>query len=182
MQALAAEAVRLGRRAGQAVGDPVVAELHETLEAALSDEEAGRALRSGRLARRLQHTGLGLGDITANRQRARPAKGKGGAEPVTSPSASGGPGAGPDLERLQEAKTAAAEVRSELTRQRANRERAERELDRLLARLTELDGEMRSVRADADHARKAVRAAKAKEQTAQRAENRAVGELRRLER
>lgn len=153
--ALAAEASRLARQAGQAAGESVVGELQGTLEAALADEDAAEALRSGRLTTGVRRAGIG-----------------------PAPGAAAAPASG----RLREAKSAAVEARRQVAQRRAIRERAEREVDRLAQRVGELEAELRSVRAGADQARKALREAKAHEGRAQRSEARTEGQLRRLER
>lgn len=180
VQALGDEAARLGRQAGQTVGAPAVVELQETLEAALSDDDAGRALRQGRLTARLQHAGLGLGDVAAAGPEAALAKeSRASAGPR---SASRRPADGDAPDRLRAAKAGAVEARRQATERRADRQRAEREGERLAARLVELEEELRSARADADRARKVLRTARAEEQAAATAEERAEEELRRLER
>ena len=156
--ALSAEATRLGRDTGSAVGESAVRELEETLEAALSDDGAAEVLRAGRLTVRLAHTGLGLGGVAAGGQRSD----------------------GPDATRLRQAREAAVEARRQATSRRAVRERAEREVERLRTRVDELEEELRSVRSEAEEARQALRAARAEEQRAERAERRAEADLRRL--
>ena len=169
--ALSAEAGRLAGAGGQAAGEAALGELVETLEAALSDEGAAMTLRTGRLTTRLQHTGLGFGDVTAG----VPAKA------ASAPTSTGHRGNTPDANRRRQARAGAVEARRRLAQQRAVRERAEREVDRVTARIGELEEEARSVRAEAERARKALRAARAKERQAEKADERAQADLRRIE-
>lgn len=56
--ALAKEAAQLAERSGSALGPAALAELEQTLQAALSDAAAAEAVRSGRLVRALSGTGF----------------------------------------------------------------------------------------------------------------------------
>jgi hypothetical protein len=60
---LLAEAAVLSRQLGQPAGDAAKLELEATLEAAVADEGAAAAVRSGRLTSALQYTGLGPVDV-----------------------------------------------------------------------------------------------------------------------
>ena len=57
------QARELARDAGQPVSGAAVLELEATLEAALADDAAAEALRSGRLTAGLRYSGLGLTDV-----------------------------------------------------------------------------------------------------------------------
>ncbi|MDE3087212.1 MAG: hypothetical protein KGJ77_10660 [Acidobacteriota bacterium] len=185
---LSAEATRLARDAGTAAGEAAVGELEETLEAALSDEAAAEALRSGRLTARLAHAGLGFGGVGTVGERPGPKK-AGASARVEAVGGRGGSSAstrrktgGVDATRLRQAGAVAVEARRRLTSRRAGRERAEREVDRLGSRMEALEEDLRSVRSEAGEARTALRAARAEEQQAEKAERRAEADLRRLER
>ena len=60
---LTVTAVRLSVAAGHQVGDPVIREVATTLDAAVIDEAAAEAVRSGRLLRRLDAAGFDAVDV-----------------------------------------------------------------------------------------------------------------------
>lgn len=61
---LARDAPRLARDAGRAINDSAVRDVQATLEAAVADENAERALRTGRLTTALSYSGFGEVDIS----------------------------------------------------------------------------------------------------------------------
>jgi hypothetical protein len=60
---LGREAARLARDAGHPASDAVARDVQATLDAALADEGAGAAVRSGRLMRPLEHRGMEAVDL-----------------------------------------------------------------------------------------------------------------------
>ncbi|HXW79877.1 MAG TPA: hypothetical protein VEJ84_10280, partial [Acidimicrobiales bacterium] len=71
--ALLHDASQLAREADERVSEASLVELQHTLEAAVADDKAAAALRSGRLARPLQHSGVGLldADVSARSRATR---------------------------------------------------------------------------------------------------------------
>ncbi|MFB9310861.1 hypothetical protein BJY17_003323 [Agromyces hippuratus] len=139
VSALAREAGSLAEDLGSPVRTPVLDEVAQTLQAAMSDAAAADAVRTGRLVRALEAVGVevDLGDAVA-----------GGPAPRTEPDRAAGTGdsAGP--------LSAAAAKRAETARARAQRAVAEAEeraaaasaaLDALDARLAEADREHRDL-------------------------------------
>jgi hypothetical protein len=79
VRALVERAAALAEQDGQRAGDPAQRELEVTLDAALADEQAADALRTGRLVRGLVSTGLepvDLSDAVAVPDAAAPARGR----------------------------------------------------------------------------------------------------------
>jgi DNA repair exonuclease SbcCD ATPase subunit len=69
--ALAAEAAALAAQRGQAVPAQVVADVEQTLYAALADEDAAAAVKSARLTTALSYTGFGEADMAAGARAGR---------------------------------------------------------------------------------------------------------------
>ncbi len=59
------QVVELARDLGRPLSDAVARQVQETLRAAVADEAAGRALRSGRLTTALEYVGMGEVDVSA---------------------------------------------------------------------------------------------------------------------
>ncbi|MBL7495742.1 hypothetical protein I6A84_36820 [Frankia sp. CNm7] len=124
--ALTRRARELAAAAGQPVRDDATRELAGTLQAALADPAAARAVRSGRLTRALRYAGLGPGEVTGTF--AVPVRA--GRRPTSEPGVArhGGP-AGPGAAHSAEPKPEPARGDRErgAQQERAERERREHE-------------------------------------------------------
>jgi hypothetical protein len=148
--ALVKQVRQLSRQAGRPLSDAVGREVESTLEAALADAAAAEAVRSGRLIRSLEHTGLSAVDLDG-------AVG-GGPRPSTPPRTGGrgdgpqaGPEGGPEAERrvaaskaeLEQARSELADAESEHQAATARAEAARAEADQSRERLRELGAAIR---------------------------------------
>lgn len=145
------EALTLARDQGPKVGNAATEELVATLEAALADEDAGEALRAGRLTTGLHYSGLGLAAIPGGT--GKETEHQAGAAPAAEAPADGSPAGG--TARLAEAEAAlalaereAAAARSRLEKVRQARDQCEAELADLQRRLGELRERVEAAGAD----------------------------------
>lgn len=130
--AMARDAGRLAREAGEPAGEPVLRELQGILEAALARPEVAAEVRAGRLTRAVSYSGFGPESDT----------GAGVAPPRPAPAGRDGVGAGRDgaaaeRDRAAERERAAAAQR----RAAAERELAEAEREAAAARADQDDAE-----------------------------------------
>jgi hypothetical protein len=63
VMALTRQARSLAQQLGRPVSDSVAAQIQDTLRAAVADEDAGRAMLSGRLTSALSYSGVGKADV-----------------------------------------------------------------------------------------------------------------------
>jgi hypothetical protein len=157
MAALRTTAVELAHQHGVRAGQGAQDELGATLEAALADEEAARAVREGRLTEALAYSGLGLTEGPGDDRRRpgppprpRPASTPRRAHPA------GDDGRHRDLERLKEAASAA---RSEARRRAEEAEAAAQDLEAAEAALARAEAELGRRRDERRAAREQRRAA-----------------------
>ena len=177
--AMAREATRLAADLGHRMSDAVQREVEATLEAALADPAAGRAVQAGRLIRSLEHLGLEVGGLGADDLASAVA---GPAAPPAAPSA--GPAPHPDAADREAADREAAE-REAADREAAEREAADREAaERAQARRRALEDAEREA-AEAEQAETdaadALQAAEADARAAQDRLDDADATVRRLE-
>ncbi|MDT4997719.1 MAG: hypothetical protein QOD45_1787 [Pseudonocardiales bacterium] len=175
---LVAEAADLAEAAGLSVSDPARRETEATLHAALADEAAADAARSGRLMRALSSSGLEPVDLSG-------AVVDAAAIPMRRPST---PPRRTRAERLAQARQAVRAARS--SAQRAERaaakaERAGRDAQLAHAetqqRVAEVEAELKRARADTEAAAVAVRTADAERVAADRERDAAHAALHRAE-
>jgi hypothetical protein len=175
---LVAEASELAAATGLTATDAAQREAEATLHAALADEAAGDAVRSGRLMRALSSSGLEPVDVTGAviDAAAIPLR-----RPETPPRRS-------RAERLSDARQAVRAARTGA--QRADRavakaEKAARAAEAALAeaerRVGELDAELKQARADAESAESALRTANAERVAADRDRDSVQAALHRAE-
>lgn len=147
---LVSELVRDGRRlaadAGQRLSDAAGDEVRATLEAALADEEAGDAVRSGRLVKPLSYSGFG-GDLAG-------AASTGMAPAPRKPAGRRHGGAARAVSR-EERREADRRVEAELRREQAERD-ARRAQEEARARLDEAQERVAALRRELDEARRAA--------------------------
>jgi hypothetical protein len=155
--ALAEEAKNLTEKAGQTTSKAVSEELHETLEAALADEQAAEMVLSGRLTKALQHAGLGTVGVDASIGRARVGSG-GAGQAVTR--------AGEGVQRRAQAD--AKEMRRLAEAKHREREKAERELEGVEQKLARAVEDLERLRDTEKAARSRLREAEKKEREAVR--------------
>jgi predicted transcriptional regulator len=143
VEQLADQAEALGEELGQKVGPSARDEVEQTLQAALADENAGTAVRSGRLVRALSSTGFDAVDLAG-------AVAQGDAPPAPrAPRSKGGRARVDDLDaarRKRDDERAEAE-RKELERRRAEARRAR---DDAAAALAEAKSARDTARAERD--------------------------------
>lgn len=168
---LAAEATREAAQAGHPVGDAAVAEVQASLEAAVVDEEAARAVLSGRLTRGLEHAGTGFDVGAASRPGSRPPR----TRPKLGDTKAGRP-AGPGALRAQER---ASTARRRLEEVRRGRERAERARRDAQHRVEKLEDDLERRRRELGAAKERLRQARDEERAAEREEEKAKAALRR---
>lgn len=175
---LVAEATGLAAGAGLTISDAAQREAEATLHAALADEAAADAVRSGRLMRALSSSGLEPVDVTG-------AVVDAAAIPLRRPVA---PPPRSLAERLSEARRAVREARTHAKgaeRAAAKAERAGHEAQAALAevqqRIAELEAELKRARADAQAAESTVRTADANQVAADRDRDAAETALHRAE-
>jgi hypothetical protein len=130
---LSRRARQLAADAGHALGGAAVAEVEQTLAAAVADPESAQAVCSGRLTRPLQHIGLGTEPLL-------PA-----AEPAHPPAAPASP--------VPSSPPSPSRAEDDLARQRRRRE------ERLARDLARADQELEAAVARAAHAEQEVRQA-----------------------
>jgi len=143
------DASQLAREAGERVSEPALVELQHTLEAAVADDKAAAALRSGRLARPLQLSGFGLVDAdVSTRSRATRALGP---SPKSAPAHPSRP---------------SDRATADLQKWRRERERGERALERIGTKLTDATEELARLRREERGTKAALQRAKREERAA----------------
>jgi hypothetical protein len=175
---LVVEANGLAAAAGLTASDAAQREAEATLHAALADEAAGDAVRSGRLMRALSSSGLEPVDVTG-------AVVDAAAIPLRRPET---PARRPRAERLSDARQAVRAARTGAQRAEravAKAEKAARSAQAALAeaqqRVGELEAELKRARAEASSAESAVRTADADRLAADGDRDAAQAALRRAE-
>ncbi len=157
VRALSEEAKNLAEEAGQTVSKAVSEELHETLEAALADEEAAEMVLSGRLTTALQHAGLGTANVEASIGRVRAGR-EGAGQAAT--------GARDAVRRSAQAD--AKEIRRLAEAKHREREKAERDLEGVEQKLARAIADLERLRDAETAARSRLREAEKKEREAVR--------------
>jgi len=147
--ALLHDASQLAREAGERVSEPALVELQHTLEAAVADDKAAAALRSGRLVRPLQHSGLGFVD----------------ADVSTTSRATRAPGPSPKS-ASGHTNQATNRATADLQKWRRERERAERALERIGTKLAAATEELARLRREERETKEALQRAKREERAA----------------
>jgi DNA repair exonuclease SbcCD ATPase subunit len=153
--ALVQWAEKMARQEGERPADATLDELHETLQAALGDEQAAEALLSGRLSKALHSGGLGALDVDVRGAPDRPGQ--------------------PHTARISDNSAEARKASAELDRARRQRMAAEGEVDRLERQLADVGERLSQVRGEVREARDRLRRAKREEEVVQR---RAKGEVK----
>ena len=154
---LAREARSLVAARGHPISDAAGRQVEETLNAALADPDAARAVVSRRLVRPLEHTGMGPVDINqAVAAAAAPA-----AKPVAGPapaSAGAGAGKGTGAKATSEAEAEVDRRRAEAEGLRRQQETAEAEVRRAETAAADSDAALREAEerraATSDHVRR----------------------------
>lgn len=179
VRALVQRAAALAEQDGQNAGDPAQRELEVTLDAALADEQAADALRTGRLVRGLVSTGLEAVDLSdavavpdaeppARRRpagRRAPAKDAKPAKPTKSakPAKAAKRTADKEQAKRERAVTAARQELDDAEAARAQREdelrSAQEELDAVRDQLAELQRQVRAATKEQSQAEAACREA-----------------------
>ncbi len=157
---LAREARSLVAARGHPISDAAGRQVEETLNAALADPDAARAVVSRRLVRPLEHTGMGPVDINqAVAAAAAPA-----AKPVAGPapaSAGAGAGKGTGAKATSEAEAEVDRRRAEAEGLRRQQETAEAEVRRAETAAADSDAALREAEerraATSDHVRRLER-------------------------
>lgn len=147
--AVSGEARGLAHRLGVRVSDAVTAQVEETLRAAMTDEDAARAVRTGQLVEALSATGVGGLDVSAAvavpealGMSARPV-----AEPVaTKPQLQVVPDTEPDTRLLEQASRAVEQAQVDAEAAERKLGKARRRVTKLEARSLELSGQLEEVR------------------------------------
>ena len=172
---LLSAAAELARGAGQSASQAVLDELRATLEAALADEGARDAVRSGRLTKALAYAGLGEVDLTA--ALALPARG-GARQAALTPAAAGAPqphAAADTAQAAADAESAADAAAAAVAAAEADLRAIAEQRQFLRRRISHLEGEL--VQAKAEDTRLGQDAA-----NAERARHDAARELRAAQR
>jgi len=143
------DASQLAREAGERVSDPALVELQNTLEAAVADDKAAAAVRSGRLARPLQHSGLGFVDADVS-ARSR-FTGALGPSPKSAPAHTNRP---------------SNRATADLRKWRRERERTERALERIGTKLAAATEELARLRREEQETKAALQRARREERAA----------------
>jgi hypothetical protein len=161
--AVTRQARSLAADLGQRIGDPVAAQVEDTLHAAMVDEDAAAAVRTGLLTKPLAVAGVeaagvvesvavpeALGTAVVRRASARRP------EPAAQEEAGAGPAASaqkPDLtvvpdnsRAIEEAEQALADAEQELAEREKRLTKAERKVEKREARALQLQGEMEELR------------------------------------
>jgi hypothetical protein len=153
VRALARQARSLAHQLGRPVSDSMATQVQDTLRAAVADEDAGRAVLSGRLTSPLSYSGVGKADVHGAVATLPPG------EVVASARAKGGSGddrgstqdrrrrvAQEQLagarEELAEAQSAALDAESEAERERGRLEGLATRRDELRVRISQLEEEL----------------------------------------
>lgn len=186
VRALVRRAAALAEKDGQRAGDPAQRELEVTLDAALADEQAADALRTGRLIRGLVSTGLEPVDLSdavavpdaeppARRRTTtarQPAAKRG--EPANEAKPAKAPRRAADKEQAKRERAVAA-AQQELDQAEADRAQredklrsAQEELDAVREQLAELQRQVRAVTTEQSRAETACREADAAHRAASR--------------
>lgn len=160
---LAREAARSARDSGHPLSDASEREVESTLEAALADEAAGEAVRSGLLVRALEHSGLDRvvldGALVARLEESRelrPGGGRAGAalrETRSGPRQGGGERARTDAEGKARAEEEADRTEEEARRAGARQTEAAAALDTARRRREAADASVRRVQDELTRAR-----------------------------
>jgi hypothetical protein len=156
--AVTRQARSLAADLGQKIGDPVAAQVEDTLHAAMVDEDAAAAVRTGLLTKPLAVAGVEAADVvesvavpdalgTAVVRRAAPADAE--REPAASTSSARKPDLSvvPDSSRaIEEAEQALAEAERELAEREQKLAKAQRKVEKREARALQLQGELDELR------------------------------------
>lgn len=169
VSALVEEAESLAEEAGQPVSQAVLGEVHETLEAVLADEQAARAVLSGRLTKGLEYSGMGT--VGGSTTRGRVAAGRKQARRPTTKATNG--------DERQKVEAEAKEARKAAEERRRARVKAESQVGRLQGKLAEAKEELLRLRAEEKAAQSRLGEAQREERGATQAEERAMAALRR---
>lgn len=168
-------AARIAAEAGQVASPPVLEEVRATLEAALADQDAREAVRSGRLTKALAYAGLGEVDLTAALAQVPPAPGRraaarGGSKPsgtqAAAPSATTPAAAQP--EPLAGAESAAAAAADALASAERDLAAADEQRQFQRRRISHLERELAQARDEDDRLATDERAARRRRDQAQR--------------
>ncbi|HVL86053.1 MAG TPA: hypothetical protein VM367_17435 [Pseudonocardia sp.] len=156
VRAMAQEAGRLGRAAGDPVGEGLLREVQGVLDAALVDPGVAEQLRAGRLTRAVSYAGFGPGATIAGGG-SDPGSGTGSGAAATRGTGTRPGRADPDRPEREGAEHEPAEhERARVERERAERERARAESRRALAEAEEAAAAARTEQDAADAARDAA--------------------------
>jgi myosin heavy subunit len=191
VSALGREAAKLAGDQGQRVSRAIREEMEGTLEAALADPAAGEALRSGRLTTSLRYTGLGAVDVdgvvampskvASTKQQAT----KSATRSLRKDDADAAAEAERQRleridaaeQRLRDARTAAADAKSEATSKDRTVKEVQERVDGLRRQLDELEQQMKRLQSEERFATKnlrdAERAKKSAHEVSRRANERA---------
>ncbi len=172
--AVTAKGRRLAAELGEKVSDAVARQVEDTLHAAMVDEEAADAVRTGMLTEPLASTGLGTLDVTdavadgaalgrppqpAPRPAQRSAK-------AARPGLSAVPDREPSEEDHAEARRRAqADARAAVAEARAAADKAGRKLDKAVNRADKLNARRLQVRSELDELRRRVAELEHREET-----------------
>lgn len=178
----ARDAVRRGAAAGYAAADAALAEVSQSLQAALADPAAAELLRQGRLTAALSYGGFGPSDLLESLAASLPVPAE--ADPEREPEREPDPAEPetPDparVERQQRADAAESawqQASAALVDAEAEAEAATAQADALADRIEALQAELAQAEADETAARTEARAARRREQAASRAAREAAQE------
>jgi myosin heavy subunit len=192
VSALGREAAKLAGDQGQRVSRAIREEMEGTLEAALADPAAGEALRSGRLTTSLRYTGLGAVDVdgvVAMPSKSVASTKQQATKSATRSSRKDDADAAAEAERqrleridaaeqrLRDARTAAADAKSEATSKDRTVKEVQERVDGLRRQLDELEQQMKRLQSEERFATKnlrdAERAKKSAHEVSRRANERA---------
>jgi hypothetical protein len=155
VDALAGQAVKLGRDLGYAAPDGALQEVAQTLQAALGEPEVAELVRRGRLTQATTYGGFGPSDLTAALAGSMPTAAARLAAPHAAPEAEDQSAAeepeptaesAEDRERREQAEQAAAEARAAADEAQAELEQAEADSEAATTRADELADEVDTLR------------------------------------
>jgi chromosome segregation ATPase len=189
--AVTAQARGLARELGVRVSESVAGQVEETLRAAMTDEGAARAVRTGQLVAALTSTGIGEVDVSeavavpeaVGSSPRRPSAKRARLTAVPEPGGEGRQKSAEEQERARARERAATEARQALADAEARLAGAEEELrratdgvDDLHARTLQLQGELEEVRSRADDLEHQLETVDDELSTAEEARDRAAEE------
>lgn len=159
VDALAGQAVKLGRGLGYAAPDGALQEVAQTLQAALGEPEVAELVRRGRLTQATTYGGFGPSDLTAALAASMPSAAARLAAPHAAPEADDQPAgeepepapesaeeSAADRERREQAEQAAAEARAAADVAQGELQQAEADSEAATTRADELADEVDTLR------------------------------------